>query len=119
TGIDVEAVYIASRIVLGAALLMMLYALARALFRRPGERVACFLMLLLAGGWEGTAAFLERHLGAGHVSSPAWWTPEMSTFFSLRLFPRFVAGFLGTLRRIPLTLRAWPQPWTRPGSLPP
>jgi hypothetical protein len=113
TGVDVQVVYIASRIVFGAALLWMLAALAGALFRRPGERVACFLMLLLAGGWEGTAAFLERHLGAAHVSSPAWWTPEMSTFFSMMLFPHFVAGFLGMLGAILLTLRAWREPWTR------
>jgi hypothetical protein len=110
TGIDVEIVYIAARMVLGAALLALLAALAGALFRRPGERVACFLMLVLAGGWEGTVAFLERHLGTSHVSSPAWWTPEMSTFFSMMLFPHFVAGFLGMLGAILLTLRAWREP---------
>jgi len=113
TGADVQVVYIVSRIVFGGMLLWMLAALAGALFRRPGERVACFLMLLLAGGWEGTAAFLERHLGAVHVSSPAWWTPEMSTFFSMMLFPHFVAGFLGMLGAILLTLRAWREPWAR------
>jgi hypothetical protein len=36
----------------------------------------------------------------------------MSTFFSMMLFPHFVAGFLGMLGAILLTLRAWREPWT-------
>lgn len=112
TGLEVEAVYVLARIVFGAALLVLLASLARVLFRRSGERIACFLLLLIAGGWEGTAAFLERHLGAAHVTSPAWWVPEMSTFFSMMLFPHFVAGFVGMLGAILLTLRAWREPWS-------
>ena len=36
----------------------------------------------------------------------------MSTFFSMMLFPHFVAGFLGMIGAILLTLRAWREPWS-------
>ena len=95
-----------SVLVLGALLLAFLYLLARRMFSRPGERMACFFMLTLAGGWEGIAGFMERNHGWGHVSSPAWWTPEMSTFFSLMIFPHFVAGYIAMIAVVLLMLRA-------------
>jgi len=109
TGAEVQSVYQAARILLGAALLGLLYLLARRMFTRPGERMACFFMLVLAGGWEGAAGFMERNLGWGHLSSPGWWTPEMSTFYSLMIFPHFITGFICMIGVALLMIRAW---WT-------
>jgi hypothetical protein len=107
TGVSVELVYSAARVALGAILCWVLYLLASRMFWRPGERMACFFMLLLAGGWEGPAGFMERNYGWSHASSPAWWTPEMSTFFSLMIFPHFLAGFIAMVAVILLMLGAW------------
>jgi hypothetical protein len=112
TGVAVPYVYQAARFLLGAALLGLLYLLARRMFARPGERMACFFMLVLAGGWEGAAGFMERNFGWGHLSSPAWWTPEMSTFYSLMIFPHFIAGFICMIGVALLMIRAW---WTPAG----
>ena len=105
--IPVPEIYAASRIVLGAILMGFLYLLSRRMFSRPGERMTCFFMLVLSGGWEGLANFMERNFGWAHVSSPAWWTPEMSTFFSLMLFPHFIAAFIAMIAVALLMMRAW------------
>jgi hypothetical protein len=107
TRLSVPDLYVVSRIVLGAALLALLYLLSRRMFSRPGERMTCFFMLVLSGGWEGPANFMERNFGWAHVSSPGWWTPEMSTFFSLMLFPNFVAAFIAMIAIALLMMRAW------------
>jgi hypothetical protein len=119
TGWSLVAVYSGARILLGALLMLLLFRLAARLFVRPGERLACFLVLLLAGGWEGFFRFLGPLPGVPRLGSPAWWMPEISTFFSLMLFPHFLAGFVcmvaGTLAMIhawspedlPATRRAW------------
>jgi hypothetical protein len=107
SGLSVPDLYTVSRVVLGAVLLGLLYLLSRRMFRRPGERVACFFALVLSGGWEGPANFMERNFGWAHVSSPGWWTPEMSTFFSLMLFPHFIAAFIAMIAIALLIMRAW------------
>jgi len=105
TGWSLVAVYSGARILLGALLMLLLFRLAGRLFVRPGERTACFLVLLLAGGWEGFFRFLGPLPGVPRLGSPAWWMPEISTFFSLMLFPHFLAGFVcmvaGTLAMNP------------------
>ncbi len=110
TGLPLTVVYNAARVAFGLLLLGCLYLLACRLFARPGPRVACFLLMALAGGWEGAGGWLERNMEWGHVTSPAWWTPEMSTFFSLMLFPHFLAGFAAMIAIILLMMRAWTPP---------
>jgi len=105
--LPIPKLYAISRIVLGAVLLAFLYLLSRRMFSRPGERMTCFFMLVLSGGWEGIANFMERNFGWAHVSSPGWWTPEMSTFFSLMLFPHFIAAFIAMIAIALLMMRAW------------
>ncbi|TDI46150.1 MAG: hypothetical protein E2P00_02645 [Acidobacteria bacterium] len=107
TGQDLVTVYHLSRVALGALLLGLLYLLSAKMFVRPGERMACFFMLVMTGGWGGAAGYMERNFSWSHVSSPAWWTPEMSTFFSLMLFPHFLAGFAAMLAAVLLLLRPW------------
>ena len=103
TGVPVVTVYSAARPVFGLALFALLYLLATRLFERPAERVLCFAFLVLSSGWEGVAELF----GLPHVSSPQWWTPEMSTFFSLVLFPHFLAGFVCMIGALLLLMAAW------------
>lgn len=107
TGLELAVVYHLARVALGAVLLFLLYLLARRMFPRPGERIACFFLMVVTGGWEGIAGYMERNHGWEHVSSPAWWTPEMSTFFSLMLFPHFLAGFIAMISVLLLLLGPW------------
>jgi len=107
TGWSLVAVYSGARVILGAALLALLYRLARVLFSRPGERLACFLILVLSGGWEGLFRFLGPLPGVPRLNSPSWWMPEISTFFSLMLFPHFLAGFLCILGGTLAMIHAW------------
>jgi hypothetical protein len=108
TGASVVTTYAASKLVFGAALLAILYALACRLFDKPAERLACFVMMAMTGGWEGPIAFLQRHLGVTwSASSPGWWMPEISTMFSLILFPHMVAGFAAMVAALLLMIRAW------------
>lgn len=108
SGADLTAVYDVSKAVFAAALLALLYALSRRLFDKPGERFACFTMLVLSGGWEGPIAFLQRHAGVTWPAhSPGWWMPEIGTLFSMMLFPHLVAGFALLVAVILLMLRAW------------
>jgi len=104
TGWSVVAVYSGSRVILGALLIALLFRLATRLFTTRGERLSCFIVLLLAGGWEGLFRTLGPLPGVPRLGSPAWWMPEISTFFSLMLFPHFLAGFIcvvaGTLAMI-------------------
>lgn len=109
TGVDVVTVYNVSRSVFGAVLLVLLWLLASRLFEKPGERLACLFFLVLAGGWEGLIEFSRQHLGTPHVSSPQWWTPEMSTFYSLLLFPHFLAGFVCMVAALLLMMEAWTE----------
>jgi uncharacterized membrane protein len=107
-GADVVVVYNVAKVVLGALLLWLLFRLSRRLFDRPGEATACFFMLVLAGGWEGPVAFLQRNAGATwSASSPGWWMPEISTVFSMVLFPHLTAGFAAMVAVILLMLKAW------------
>lgn len=115
TGVDVVTFYAVARVLLGLGLAAVLWRLAAAAFAKPGERLACFAFLLLSSGWEGIASFLERNAGAGHVTSPAWWTPELSTFGSMMLFPHFLAGFIALVGTVLLMLRAWSRD-DRPAS---
>lgn len=109
---DVVTIYNLSKVAFGALLLALLYLLAGRLFDKPGERFACFFAFLLSGGWEGPLAFLQRHTSlAVRASSPGWWTPEISTLFSMVLFPHFLAGFAAMIAIALLLLRAW-----RPGD---
>jgi len=107
TGLSNVAVYSASRVLLGAVVLWMLWILAGRMFERPGARLACYTTLVVAGGWEGAGAFLERNAGGPHVSSPGWWTPQISTFFSLMLYPHILASFVCLLGAVLLMVRAW------------
>ncbi|HEX5042539.1 MAG TPA: hypothetical protein VFV75_06510 [Candidatus Polarisedimenticolaceae bacterium] len=109
TGAGVVKVYTAARPVLGAVLLLLLYLLAARLFTRPEERFVCFLFLALSSGWEGIGELAGPALGIGHVSSPQWWTPEMSTFFSMVLFPHFLAGFIAMAGSLLLMMSAWSE----------
>ncbi len=118
TGWSLMTIYSGARVVLGAALLGLLYLLAGALFVRPGERLACYLVLLLSGGWEGLFRFLGPLPHIPRLGSPGWWMPEISTFFSLMLFPHFLAGFLCMVAGILAMMRAWsdePVPAARRG----
>jgi hypothetical protein len=111
TGWSLVAVYSGARVLLGAALMVLLFRLAKRLFPRPGERLACFLVLLLAGGWEGFFRFLGPLPGVPRLGSPAWWMPEISTFFSLMLFPHFLAGFVCMVAVTLALIRGWsPEP---------
>jgi hypothetical protein len=110
TGLDVILVYNLSRVVLGFVLMLMLYLLAIRLFKRPGERIACFFLMAVTSGWEGVAGYLERNHGWEHVTSPGWWTPEMSTFYSIMVFPHFVAGFIAMVATVILLLAPWTDP---------
>jgi len=103
----VPFVYAASRPLVGAVVLWLLWRAATVLFAKPWEQLAFYLMALLPGGFEGLFCFLERNRGLGHVSSPGWWIPEMNTFFSLVLFPHFLAGFAVMIAIFLLMLRAW------------
>ena len=107
TGVGVVPLYAAARVIFALLLCAVLWRLAAAAFETPGERLACFAFLLLSSGWEGLASFLERNFGFAHVTSPAWWTPELSTFGSMMLFPHFLAGFAALVGAILLMLRAW------------
>jgi hypothetical protein len=109
TGTNVVKVYTAARPVLGAILLFLLYLLAARLFTRPEERFVCFLFLVLSSGWEGIGTLVGPYLGIPHVSSAQWWTPEMSTFFSLVLFPHFLAGFIAMAGSLLLMMAAWSE----------
>ena len=80
TGFGLVEVYSYARIVFGALLVALLYALSGRLFTLPGQRIACLLTMLVAGGWEGAAAFMERHFAWSHVSSPGWWMPEIINY---------------------------------------
>ena len=107
TGIGVVKVYTVARPVLGVILFFLLYLLAARLYTRPEERFVCFLFLLLSSGWEGIGTLLGPHIGIQHVSSAQWWTPELSTFFSLVLFPHFLAGFICMAGSLLLMMAAW------------
>ncbi len=109
TGVDVVKVYSAARPVLGAILLFLLYLLAARLYTRPEERFVCFLFLVLSSGWEGIGTLVGPHVGIRHVSSAQWWTPELSTFFSLVLFPHFLAGFIAMVASLLLMMSAWSE----------
>jgi hypothetical protein len=107
-GADVVVVYNLAKLAFGATLLALLFALARRLFDRSGEVFACFFMLLLGGGWEGPIAFLQRHADVSWTAhSPGWWMPEISTFFSMMLFPHMTAGFAAMVATVLLMLKAW------------
>lgn len=107
-GADVVRVYFAAKFVFGALLLFLLYRLARRLFERPGQVFACYLLLVLAGGWEGPIAWLQRNLHfTGSASSPGWWMPEISTSVSMMLFPHLTAGFSAMIAVSLLMLTAW------------
>ncbi len=41
------------------------------------------------------------------MTSPVWWTPEMSTFYSAMVFPHFLAGFIAMLATVLLLLGPW------------
>ncbi|HEX6852715.1 MAG TPA: hypothetical protein VF139_15065 [Candidatus Polarisedimenticolaceae bacterium] len=105
---DVVEVYSLAKVAFGAILLAVLYALARRLFDKSGERFACFVMLIFGGGWEGPIAFLQRHADVNWTAhSPGWWMPEISTFFSMMLFPHMTAGFAAMIATLLLMLAAW------------
>ncbi|HXU11095.1 MAG TPA: hypothetical protein VN898_03955, partial [Candidatus Binatia bacterium] len=107
TGWSVVAVYSGARVLLGALLIVLLFRLARRLFDRPGERLACFLVLLLGGGWEGLFRLLGPLPGVPRLGSPGWWMPEISTFFTLMLFPHFLAGFACMIAGTLAMMSAW------------
>jgi hypothetical protein len=107
TGVSVRSVYAAARVALAAALLFVLWVLTGRLFEKPLERVTAFAFFVVQGGWAGVADVLERNWHTAHVTSPEWWTPEMSTAFSMMLFPHFLAGFICMIGTTLLALRAW------------
>jgi len=109
TGASVVRVYTAARPLLGAVLFFLLYLLAARLYTRPEERFVCFLFFVLASGWEGIGTLAGPYVGIRHVSSPQWWTPEMNTFFSLVLFPHFLAGFIAMVSSLLLMMAAWSE----------
>lgn len=113
--VSIPFTYAAARPVVGAIVLILFWTLAGIVFPRPWERLACYLMGVLPGGFEGLFSFLERNHGWGHVPSPGWWIPEMNTFFSLMLFPHFLFGFALMLVTALLLLRGWDEPvrWPR------
>ena len=104
---SVEGTYAAARVGCGALLVFVLALFARALFDSAPARLAALLSFLLASGWEGLLAFIGNNFGGRHVSSPAWWMPEISTFFSFMIFPHFLAGFAAMIGCLLFLLRAW------------
>jgi hypothetical protein len=107
TGVSERSVYAAARVALSAALLFALWVLAGRLFSKPLERATAFAFFVVQGGWAGVADVFERNWHTAHVTSPEWWTPEMSTAFSMMLFPHFLAGFVCIIGTTLLALRAW------------
>jgi hypothetical protein len=114
TGWSVVAVYSGARVLFGAALIALLYRLSGRLFILPGQRLACIAALLMAGGWEGLFRFLGPLPGVPRLGSPAWWTPGISTFFPLMIFPHILAARIAMVGFILLMMRAW-----SPGASPP
>jgi hypothetical protein len=115
TGWSVVAVYSGARAILGALLIGLLFRLATRLFATRGERLSCFIVLLLAGGWEGLFRTLGPLPGVPRLGSPAWWMPEISTFFSLMLFPHFLAGFICVVAGTLAMIAGWSE---EPGARP-
>jgi hypothetical protein len=115
TGRSVQFVYAAARPIMGVAVLLLLWRLLGVVYSKSWERLACYLVAILPGGWEGLACYLERNHGWGHVTSPGWWIAEMNTFFSMMVFPHFLAGFALMLAAALLLLRAWSdeESWLR------
>jgi hypothetical protein len=113
TGLSELAIYSIARVVIGAVLLGLLWLLATRMFRGPTERLVCYTLLLVSGGWEGVWGFFERNFNGPHASSPAWWTPQISTLFSLMAFPHLLASFVGMVVTILFLARAWSR-----GTLP-
>jgi hypothetical protein len=108
TGASLVTMYDVAKWGFIALLMYALWRLAGACFARPGERLACLALLVFASGWEGPIAFLQRHAGVSwSASSPGWWMPEISTFFSMILFPHLTAGFAAIVGSILLMLAAW------------
>jgi len=115
TGRSVGLIYALARPLAGAVVLYMLWRLLGLAFEKPWQRFACFVLAVFPGGWEGLACYLERNHGFAHVTSPGWWIPEMNTFFSLMVFPHFLAGFAIMIGIALLMIRAWSEPsrWVR------
>jgi hypothetical protein len=107
SGAPVPLVYAASRPVLGVLVLVFLWRVLGLMFVKPWERFAAYLLAVLPGGFEGVACYLERNHGWTHVTSPGWWIAEMNTFFSLMVFPHFLAGFVLMLATAWCFIRAW------------
>ena len=108
TGWSVVAVYTGARVLFGGVLIVLLYRLSGRLFMLPGQRLACIASLLIAGGWEGLFRFLGPLPGVPRLGSPAWWTPGISTFFPLMVFPHILAARIAMVGFILLMMRAWP-----------
>ena len=107
TGASIPAVYAAARVAAAAALLAALWWFAGLCFERRGVRLACFAMAAVSGGWEGPYNWLVRNRGWEPVSSPGWWTPEISTFFSTMTIPHFDAAFALQVLAVGFMVVAW------------
>lgn len=110
SGLSIPTVYALARAVFGAALLLAIWWFVGLCFERPGSRLAAFAIACVSGGWEGPYNWLVRNRGWERVSSPGWWVPEISTFFSTMTIPHFAAAFALQLLSVGWMIRAWSEP---------
>lgn len=113
TGWSLPAVYAGARVATGIALFGTIWWFVGIFFDRPGPRLACYALAVLSGGWEGPYNWLVRNQGFERISSPGWWTPEISTFFSAMTLPHFGAAFTLMLLAVGFAIRGWQDPGRR------
>jgi hypothetical protein len=110
TGAPIAVVYALARLVSGALLLATIWWFVGLCFDRPGPRLAAFALAAVSGGWEGPYNWLVRNRGWERLSSPGWWVPEISTYFSTMTIPHFAAAFAVQLLAVGLMILAWREP---------
>jgi hypothetical protein len=107
TGAAVPLVYAASRPVLGILVLLLLWRVLGLMFVRPWERFAAYLLAVLPGGFEGDRLLSRAQPRVVARHEPGLVDREMNTFFSLMVFPHFLAGFVLMLATAWCFIRAW------------
>lgn len=106
-GLSIPRAYALARVASGALLVFAAWWFAGLVFDRAGPRLACFALSLVSGGWEGPYNWFVRNRGWEPLSSPGWWTPEISTAFSTMTVPHFTAALALLLVATGLMILAW------------